>query len=76
MMFFWLRELAGWGLILVALYLVRTGLVFISDMQSPRIVESAVVMLTALGILRAGVLLIRISTAARVAKSVDMGVSA
>jgi hypothetical protein len=68
MMFFWLRELAGWGLILVALYLVRTGLVFISDMQSPRIVESAVVMLTALGILRAGVLLIRISTAARVAK--------
>ena len=67
MMFFWLRELAGWGLILVALYLVRTGLVFISDMQSPRIVESAVVMLTALGILRAGVLLIRISTAARVA---------
>ncbi|MCF7960415.1 MAG: hypothetical protein K9M08_06695 [Pirellula sp.] len=68
MMFFWLRELAGWGLILVALYLVRTGLVFISDMQSPRIVESAVVMLTALGILKAGVLLIRISTAARVAK--------
>jgi hypothetical protein len=67
-MFFWLRELAGWGLILVALYLVRTGLVFISDMQNPRIVESAVVMLTALGILRAGVLLIRISTAARVAK--------
>jgi hypothetical protein len=67
-MFFWLRELAGWGLILVALYLVRTGLIFISDMQSPRIVESAVVMLTALGILRAGVLLIRISTAARVAK--------
>jgi hypothetical protein len=69
-MFFWLRELAGWGLILVALYLVRIGLVFISDMQSPRIVESGLVMLTALGILKAGVLLIRISTAARVAKHV------
>jgi hypothetical protein len=68
-MFFWLREIAGWGLVLVSLYLVRIGLVFISDMQNPRIVESSVIMLTSLGILRAGVLLIRISSASRIART-------
>jgi hypothetical protein len=66
-MFFWLREIAGWGLVLVALYLIRIGLIFVSDIESPRIVESMVVMLTGLGVLRGGVLLIRVSTAARLA---------
>jgi hypothetical protein len=65
-MFFWLRELAGWGLVLIALYLIRIGLIYVSDMQNPRIVEAAVIMLTSLGVLRAGVLLIRISTATRI----------
>ncbi|MEQ1824564.1 MAG: hypothetical protein ABL921_01405 [Pirellula sp.] len=67
-MFFWLREIGGWGLVIVALYLVRIGLGYVSDAQNPKIVEAAVIMLTAVGVLRAGVLLIRISTAARVAR--------
>lgn len=68
-MFFWLREIAGWGLVLVALYLVRLGLVFVSDMESPRIVEAGVIIFAGLGVLRAGILLIRVSTAARIARS-------
>ncbi|MCA9134544.1 MAG: hypothetical protein KDA45_15345 [Planctomycetales bacterium] len=63
---FWLREIAGWVLVLCALYLIRTGLVFVLDLESPRIVEAAVVTFAGLGVLRAGIMLIRLSTAARV----------
>lgn len=62
----WLREIAGWALVLCALYLIRRGLVFVTDLESPRIVEAAVVFFAGLGVLRAGILLIRISTAARI----------
>jgi len=60
------REIAGWLLVLFAVYLLRMGLVFVMDLQTPRIVEAAVVVIAGLGVLRAGILLIRISTAARV----------
>lgn len=60
------REIAGWVLILFAVYLLRMGLLFVMDLQTPRIVEAAVVVIAGLGVLRAGTLLIRISTAARV----------
>ena len=65
MIFFWVREIAGWLLVLVSLYMLRIGLVFLSDINSPRIIESAVVMLSGLGVMRCGVLLVRVSTAAR-----------
>ena len=65
---FWIRELAGWGLVLFALYLIRIGLVFIMDLENPRIVESAVASITGIGVLRAGVWLIRVSTAARLCR--------
>lgn len=67
-LFFWIREIGGWALILIALYLIWIGLGFISNMQSPKIFEAAVIMLTGLGILRAGILLIRLSTASRLSK--------
>ena len=60
------REIAGWVLVLFALYLLRMGLLFVMDLQTPRIVEAAVVMFAGLGVLRAGILLVRISTAARI----------
>ena len=60
------REIAGWVLVLFAVYLLRMGLLFVMDLQTPRIVESAVVVFAGLGVLRAGILLIRISTAARI----------
>jgi hypothetical protein len=60
------REIAGWALVLFAVFLLRTGLLFVMDLETPRIVEAAVVVFAGLGVLRAGILLIRISTAARV----------
>lgn len=65
-MLFWIREIAGWVLVLGSLWLVRMGLTFVSDPTTPRIVEASVVMFAALGLLRMGILLIRISTAARI----------
>lgn len=64
---FWIREVAGWLLVVFAVFLIRTGLLFALDLQTPRLVEAAVVSLTGIGVLKAGVLLIRISTAARLA---------
>jgi hypothetical protein len=68
-MFFWIREIAGWALILVSLYLIATGLSYVSNLKEPRIVESAILMIAAVGVMRCGVLLIRISSAMRVADS-------
>ncbi len=65
---FWIREIAGWALVLVALYLVRTGLVFLLDVESPKIVEAAIAATAGLGVMRAGILLIRTSTAARLVR--------
>ncbi|MCA9085518.1 MAG: hypothetical protein KDA81_15770 [Planctomycetaceae bacterium] len=65
-MFFWIREIAGWLLVAVGLYLVRLVVTFVSDPAEARIVEAGVVMFCALGLMRAGILLIRVSTAARI----------
>jgi len=67
-MFFWAREIAGWLLVVVSLYMIRIGLVFLNDINSPRIIESGVVMLAGLGVMRCGVLLVRVSTAARLCR--------
>ena len=71
MMFFWLREIAGWLLIVVALFMLRIGLFYLNDSNSPRIIESGVVMLAGLGVMRCGVLLVRVSTAARLCRNDD-----
>ncbi|MEY2724150.1 MAG: hypothetical protein RLZZ458_17 [Planctomycetota bacterium] len=68
-MFFWIRELAGWGLVGGSLYVLRLALGLAMNTIEPRIVEAAVVLSGALGMMRAGVLLIRISTAARLART-------
>jgi hypothetical protein len=65
---YWIREIAGWGLVAFALILIRQGMLFLLDLETPRIVEAAVISFVGLGVLRAGILLIRISTAARVCK--------
>jgi len=68
MIFFWLREIAGWLLILVSLYMLRIGFVYLNDLVRPGLVESGIVMLTGLGVMRCGVLLVRVSTAARLSR--------
>ena len=65
---FWIREIAGWLLVAAALLVMRTGLNFALTSESPKIVEASVVIFASLGLLRAGILLIRISTAARICK--------
>jgi hypothetical protein len=67
-MFLLIREAAGWLLVLAALYLVRMGIGYVSNPEDARIVEAGVVMLAAMGLLRAGILLVRISTAARICR--------
>jgi hypothetical protein len=67
-MFFWIRELAGWGLVGAALFVLRLALSLAMNTAEPRIVEAAVVLSASLGLMRAGILLIRMSTAARIAR--------
>ena len=66
---FWIRELAGWMLVVVALVLIQTGLGYVSNLDRPKVVEAAVIMIAGVGVLRAGILLIRISTAARICRT-------
>ncbi len=63
-MFFWIREVLGWVLVAVAMLLMRTALLYISNRQ---VAEGAIVVFILLAVLRSGILLIRISTAARIA---------
>ena len=67
-MFFWVRELAGWGMIVGSLVILRMGLGLAMNTREPKIVEASVVMFAALGLMRAGILLIRMSTAARLSR--------
>lgn len=59
----WLREIAGWSLVALALVLVQWTLLYVSNRQ---VVEAGVLVLMLLGILRAGISLIRVATAARI----------
>ena len=65
-MFFWIREILGWVLVVIALGLLREGVNMVADPEAPRIVEAGVLIFGSLGLARLGVLLIRISTAARI----------
>lgn len=63
-MFFGIREVVGWVLIVAALWFISIALGYVDNRQ---IVEAGVTGMIALGTLRAGVLLVRLSTAARIA---------
>ncbi len=67
-MLFWLREIAGWSLVAVALVMARQGLLYAMNTGEPKIVEASVIMFGAIGVLRGGILLIRMSTAARLCR--------
>ncbi len=65
---FWLREILGWALVAVSLVILRIGMNFAMNTTEPKIVEASVVLFAAMGVLRAGILLIRISTAAKICR--------
>lgn len=65
-MLFVIREIAGWGLVATALILIRMGINLVSDPSDPKIVEAGVIMFAATAVLKAGIMLVRVSTAARI----------
>ena len=65
-MFFWIREIAGWALLIVGLFLLRLGVGYVGNSEEPQIIEGGVLIFGAGTVLRVAVLLIRVSTAARI----------
>lgn len=66
-MFFWLREIAGWLLAGFGLYLIWLGVGWLQSSEiAPRMIEGSATCLTGVFVLRLGVQLIRVSTAARI----------
>lgn len=62
-MFFWFREFIGWALLAVALYLISIALQFV---ETRKVIEASVIVFASLTIMRAGILLIRMNTVARI----------
>ena len=63
-MFFWIREVIGWVLLALALYIIRIAIDFVGNRQ---VLEAGIVMGGALLVMRCGMLLIRLNTVARIA---------
>ncbi len=62
-MFFLLREVAGWLLVVASLFLIRECMLFL---ESRQVIEAGVLSMAAIGIFRGGIHLIRAATAARI----------
>lgn len=60
----WIREIIGWSLVVTAVVLIKVVLDYVDNRQ---VVEGGVVAALSIGVLRAGILLVRMSTAARIA---------
>ena len=67
-MWFWIREVLGWALVATSLAIMNIGINFAKNTEEPKIFEASVVCFAGLGVLKAGTLLIRISTAARLCR--------
>lgn len=62
----WIRELAGWSLVALSMILARSALLYLNSRQ---VVEAGVLVVLLLGLLRAGISLVRVATAARIVAS-------
>jgi len=62
-MFFWFREIMGWALLGLSLYIIYTAISFVGNRQ---VFEAGVIMSAALIVMRCGMLLIRLNTVARI----------
>ncbi len=65
-MFFWIREFVGWALVAGSVFLIWLGIQFLREQSPPKFVEASIVMFTALAVMRFGLMLVRVSTAARI----------
>lgn len=60
------REIVGWALVSFAIFLIFTGLGYVTNLERPKVVEATAIMFVGLGVMRAGIMLIRLATAARI----------
>lgn len=63
MIVLWMREIGGWCLVALSMILARMVLLYVANRQ---VVEAGVLVILTLGILRAGISLIRVAAAARI----------
>ncbi len=59
----WIREIIGWCLVALSMILARMVLLYVDNRQ---VVEAGILVILTLGILRAGISLIRVAAAARI----------
>jgi hypothetical protein len=62
-MFFWFREIAGWALLALSLYIISIAINFVGSRQ---VIEAGITLSAALLVMRCGMLLIRLNTVARI----------
>lgn len=60
------RETVGWVLVSFAIFMIFAGLGYVTNLERPKVVEATAIMFVGLGVMRAGIMLIRLSTAARI----------
>lgn len=71
-MFFIIREIVGWVLVIAALALIPTVLSYVSGVGvdgSRKVIEAGIVAFIASLLMRSGIHLVRVSTAARLASA-------
>ena len=59
----WMREIGGWCLVALSMIVARMVLLYVANSQ---VVEAGILVVLTLGILRAGISLIRVAAAARI----------
>ena len=59
----WMREIGGWCLVALSMIVARMVLLYVANRQ---VVEAGILVVLTLGILRAGISLIRVAAAARI----------
>ena len=67
---FWIREIAGWALVLLGLYVLFICLVFLVN-SPPRILTSGPLTLIGIIVFRGGIHLLKVAVAARVCLQVQ-----
>jgi hypothetical protein len=63
---FWLRELAGWALVLVGLAIFGLSIVFLQHPSHPRILEVGPLIVVGFIVFRGGIHLLKVAVAARI----------
>ena len=67
-MFFWFREIMGWALLGLSLFIIYTAINFVGARQ---VFEAGITLSAALIVMRCGMLLIRLNTVARITLMTD-----